>query len=82
MLRILGILDGVECRLVAAQDYLAASQLGNLKPREDHPQALELEYNRWAQRLADILGVPMYPYSQRSQEAAGVMAGNVRVRQR
>lgn len=78
--RILGILDGVECRLVAAQDYLPASKLGSLEVRADHPQALELEYNRWAQRLADILGCTMYPYSQRSQEAAGVMGGNVRVR--
>lgn len=82
VLRILGILDKIECLLVAALPALAATKLANLEPREDHPQALELEYNRWAQRLADIFGVPMYPYSQRSQEAAGIMGGNLRVRHR
>lgn len=80
ILQILGVLDGIECRLQAALDYLPASKLGSLEIRADHPQALEIEYNRWQARLADILGVTPYPYSQRSQEMAGVMNGNLRVR--
>lgn len=80
VLRIIGILDGIECRLVAAQDYLSASELGSLKVRPDQTQALEIEYCRWMARLADILGVPSYPYSQRAQQMAGMFSGNIRVR--
>lgn len=80
VLRILGVLDTVECHLVETLDYLAANRLGNLEVRPDQAQALELEYDRWSQRLADILGVPRYPYSARNQASAGVAAGNIRVR--
>lgn len=79
VLRILGIMDGIECRLVAALDYLPASKLGSLEVRSDHPQALEIEYCRWMARLCDVLGIPPYPYAQRSQQMAGVLGGNIRV---
>lgn len=78
VLRILAILDGIECRMVEGQDYLAATELGNLKPRADQLDALEHEYDRWAQRLGDIFGVPLYPYAQRNQPQNAVE--NVRVR--
>lgn len=79
VLRILGILDGVECRLVAFQDYLAANQLGNLTVNPDKMDNLEQEYIRWQGRLGDILGVPIYPYTRRAMAGAGIY-GNVRVR--
>lgn len=78
--RLLGILDGIECRMVAAQDYLPASKLGSLEVRPDHIAALLDTYADWAGQLASTLGVPPYPYNRRNQEAAGVMGGNVRVR--
>lgn len=74
--RILDVLDGVECRLERAQARLAASQLGDLHTRENEPDLLEREYDRWAYRLADIFGVPLYAYSKRFRSSA---AGNVTV---
>lgn len=71
--RIVVILDGVEERLVQAQDRLAAKQVGNITMREDEPLALEREYRRWAERLADFLGVPLNVYSQRFRGGAGAL---------
>jgi len=73
---IINILDGVECKLVEAQDRLAATQLGDLHLRDDEPDKLEREYKRWAGRLADELGVPLYPFAIRFR---GTRAGNVPV---
>lgn len=72
---ILGTLDGLECQLAGAVQTLSASRLGNL---EMHPlkekgllftDSIEREYVRWASRLADILGVPLYPYSARFRKS-------------
>ena len=63
--RTLDVLDGVECKLVDAQDRLMASRLGDLELREDETDRLEREYFRWATRLAETLRVPLYPYAQR-----------------
>jgi hypothetical protein len=68
---ILKTLDDLECQLVCAVKTMAAASLGELKL---HPlsgmgklftDSLEDEYVRWAGRLADILGVPLYPYARR-----------------
>lgn len=80
VLKTLGILDKIECKLEQALDYLPASSIGNIHVRPDHTEALEREYHRWSSRLCDILGVPPYPYSERNRSAAGVMGGNVPVR--
>jgi hypothetical protein len=79
VLRTLGILDGVEAKLVEAQDRLAADALGDLKLRKEETDQLEGEYRRWGFRLADILGVPVYAFSSR-YKGGGVRAGNVPVR--
>jgi hypothetical protein len=79
VLRVLGILDGVETKLVEAQDRLAADALGDLKLRKEETDMLEAEYRRWGFRLADILGVPVYAFSNR-YKGGGVRAGNVPVR--
>lgn len=78
--RILSIMDGIECQLVDAQPRLAASKLGDLELRLTETDSLEREYARWGYRLANILGVPVYPYAERYQYGAGVKAGNVPVR--
>ena len=76
---ILGVLDGVECRLIAAQDRLAAKRIDNLELRDDEPSQLEAEYRRWGYRLADTLGVPIYAYSVRYRREGKMQAGNVAV---
>ncbi len=78
--RIVGVMDGVEEQLIDAQARLAATQLDELHLREDEPDKLEKEYVRWGCRLADVLGVPIYPYSQRYKNWMGTVAGNVQVR--
>ena len=76
---ILGVLDGVECRLIDAQDRLAAKSVDSLTMRPDETAALEEEYRRWANRLADILGVPLYGYSLRFQRQGSAFAGSIPV---
>lgn len=78
--KILTIMDGIEDKLVEAQDHLAATALDTLKLRADEPDALEKEYVRWGNRLADILGCPIYPHSQRYKNGGGIRAGNLPVR--
>jgi hypothetical protein len=78
--RIVAVMDGIEEQLIDAQPRLAATQLDELHLREDEPDKLEKEYVRWGCRLADVLGVPIYPYSQRYRNNMGTVAGNVSVR--
>lgn len=75
----LAILDGLNQKLVEAQDFLVAKELGEMTLRDDHPDLLEREYTRWARRLADSLGVTTNPYSERFG-GAGKLRMNTRVR--
>ena len=47
---------------------------------QNEPDMLEREYVRWGWRLADIFGVPIYPYSNRYRMASGTRAGSIPVR--
>lgn len=81
---LLGVLDGIETKLIAAQTRLAAESIDSItlrttKQGESEPDALEREYRRWGGRLADMLGVPFYPYSERYTTTGGTMAGNVKI---
>jgi hypothetical protein len=64
-------LDLLECKLFKGADALNAERLGEMTLHPLRGQgklftdSLEGEYRRWAGRLADILGVPFYPYSTR-----------------
>ena len=78
--KILRIMDDVECKLCEAQDRLAAKRLDALELRDNEPDQLEREYTRWGQRLADVLGVPLYPYSSRYRNIGGVASGSIPVR--
>ena len=77
--QIIGIMDGIECRLVDAQDRFAAESIEQLKLRDNEPEKLEGEYYRWGGRLADTLGVPFYAYSNRYKNP-GPSIQNVSVR--
>lgn len=71
-------LDGIETKLIEAQDYLVAQKLEDITLRDGHPDLLEREYQRWAGRLADLLGVPLYAFSTKFRSSSAV--SNVRVR--
>lgn len=80
--RLLKVLDDIECRMLSAQGRLAASALGELKIERagmQEPDLLEKEYHRWASRLADTLGVPLYGYSNRFK-GQGPNSGSIPVR--
>jgi hypothetical protein len=80
---ILQILDDLEQKMVDAQCYLVADQLDTITLAGAQDQRsrlvtdrLESEYVRWAERLVDIFGVPLYPFSSRfnrSSSAARVL---------
>lgn len=78
--KIVGVMDGIEDQLVDAQARLAAEKLDELTIRRDETDSLEAEYVRWGCRLADLLGVPIYPYSNRYREHMGTVAGSIPVR--
>jgi hypothetical protein len=63
--RLVSVLDGIERKLIDAQDRLAASVVDEITMNPDEPDKLEGEYTRWAMRLADLLAVPLNPYSRR-----------------
>ena len=75
--RILCILDQMEQKIEAAACQLQVSQVGDITLRDGLPDLLEHEYQRWAKRLADILGVPIYPFAARFKPGRSV---NIRVR--
>lgn len=77
VVRTLDILDETECRLERAQKQLSVEKLGDMTLRsatagETVTDLLEREYVRWAKRLADILGIPLYPYAARFKRQFGV----------
>lgn len=79
--KLLSILDNIECKMVEWQDYLAASKVDNLEIRPDNIEQLEWEYSRWASRLADELGAPLYPGSTKFRKLfQTVGAGNIPVK--
>lgn len=79
VVELLNRLDCIDDALFAAHGDLFAKRIEGLEVNLEQPDALEKEYARWAQRLADLLGVMPYPFAPRFQSLmqAGVM--NVRV---
>ena len=78
--QLLGVCDGLEQKMIKAACYLTVESVGDIKMRpnkggESATDALRREYVYWAERLADELGVPYYPYA--SHFKGGSM--NVRV---
>lgn len=74
--KILCVLEKLEDQLMNVGCSLQVEQVGEVKMRsgklgESYPDMLEREYVRWANRLADVLGVPLYPFAKRFQASAG-----------
>jgi len=78
--QISSVMDGIEQKLIDAQDRLAAQKLEELTLNNNEPDMLEKEYRRWGNRLADIVGAPIYPYSLRYRMAGAGTVTNVPVR--
>lgn len=73
-------MDQIECKLLGTTDVLEASKLGELETRENAPDLMEREYARWGYRLAEVLGVPVYPFSEKYKRGGARMAGSIPVR--
>lgn len=79
---VLTILAGIETKITESLDRLAAIRLGELqlrtgRPGESEPDLLWKEYDRHAARLADLVGVAVYPYSTRGGGAARAVTRNI-----
>lgn len=75
-------LDEFENKIFCASDQLQVARIGDMELRSAMPgqtvtDLLEREYRRWAERLADALGVPLYPFSTRFR--ASGRGGNISV---
>lgn len=79
--RLIALLDQIECQMIEGQAYLVANKVDELEIRQDNIDKLEDEYSRWASRLADQLGAPLYPGSTKFRKLfRDVGAGNIPVR--
>lgn len=78
--KLVTILDRIECKMVEGQDYLVATKLDNLEIRPDHIDQLEHEYCRFASRLSDELGAPLYPGSAKFRSLFNTGVGSIPVR--
>jgi hypothetical protein len=68
---ILCTLEKIEKKMVCDLDTLKVESVDTVKMRGDVIDRYEGEYKRWASRVADILGVPKYPFSERSGAVGG-----------
>ncbi len=78
--RISMLMDNIEHKLIDAQDRLAATRLEDLELRADETDSLEGEYRRWGYRLAELVGCPVYLYSERYKAGGANRVTNVTVR--
>lgn len=62
----------IEQRLMEIVEQVDADKVDNIVINKDATGALEAEYNRWVQRLSNLLGAPVNPYSERYATTAGV----------
>lgn len=74
--KLITVLDEIECRMLDGQNYLMADQLADITIRKNHIDQLEDEYCRWAARLADTLGAPLYPGAERFRRLFGAGGAN------
>ena len=69
--RVIGIMDGIEDRMVRAATHVAAETLNGLKLRPDEFDQLCRQYRVWGERICDCLHVPPQLFSSRYQQNAG-----------
>lgn len=74
--KMLCTLEDIQQKMLCATGQLGVARVGDIELRgakagETHTDLLEREYDRWKNRLADALGVPLYPYSTRNRRGRG-----------
>jgi hypothetical protein len=79
VVKLLDRLDCIDEALFQAHGDLFAVRVADLEMNLGQPDALEIEYARWAQRLADMLGVMPYPFAPRFKSLMGGGVGNIRI---
>lgn len=73
--------DCIECvQRGEAIDRMAAQRIGNLALNTMEPEALQNENERWSKRLADALGVMVYPYGSKFKGVGRKQIGSIRRR--
>lgn len=77
--RLVGILDQIEQLKIEALSRLAAKVVDEITLNADEQDQLDVEYTKWAKRLADVLRAPLNPYCDRFTLGRATL--NVRVRQ-
>lgn len=82
--KLITLLDKVECKMEGGLDNLEVNQVEQVELREDFIDKLEDEYCRWAARLADVVGAPLYPGATKFRRLFGAgganQAGSIPVR--
>jgi hypothetical protein len=78
-IELLDRLDCIDKALFKSHGDLFAKRVEGLEINLGQPDALELEYARWAQRLGDMLGVMPYPMAPRFKSLLGGGVGNIKV---
>lgn len=76
----LQVLDDTEARMLKAQKRLAVRRIDEIETREDEIERLDRDYVKWAHRLADLFGVPLYPFSTKFRRGLGAGAENIPIR--
>ncbi len=82
--KLITVLDKIECKMEGGLDNLEITRIESIEMRADQLDKLEDEYCRWASRLADVVGSPLYPGATKFKRLHGVgganMAGSIPVR--
>jgi hypothetical protein len=79
--QLLQTLDMIEARMRDGVKFLVAESIDNMKIRRDHLDALEDEHTRWAERLSEELGAPLYPGAAKFRKLFNQLNGpNIPVR--
>lgn len=72
------ILEAIEKKMVEALKRFEAAEVDGIKLRgvgddRSETKLLEIEYDRWGNRLANLFGVPYYPFAKRYQSGNPLM---------
>lgn len=82
--KLITILDKIECKMEGGLDYLVVDSVEQVDIKDDYLDRLEDEYCRWAARLADVVGAPLYPGAAKFRRLFGTgganQAGSIPVR--
>jgi hypothetical protein len=65
-------LDTINVQIADSRKRMRATELKDIKLREDESTALRREYAYWAKSMADVLGCPINAYSEKFSSGMGL----------